>query len=186
MTQSYIELNNEMMIRKDGAFQFDKDAEAARRYFIDYVNQNTVFFHDLREKLDYLIENDYYEPEVIEQYDFADVKEIYRAAYEYKFRFPSFMSAFKFYNDYALKTNDGKKILERYEDRVTVVALFLGKGDAAKATEYLHVLMRQEFQPATPTFMNAGRKRRGEMVSCFLLEVGDSLNDISKAIDTSM
>ncbi|MFD2704667.1 class 1b ribonucleoside-diphosphate reductase subunit alpha [Salibacterium lacus] len=187
MTEKYIELNNEMMIRKDGgSFQFEKDTEAARRYFIDYVNQNTVFFHDLREKLDYLIENDYYEPEVIEQYDFADVKEIYRAAYDYKFRFPSFMSAFKFYNDYALKTNDGTKILERYEDRVTIVALFFGKGDAAKATEYLHVMMRQEFQPATPTFMNAGRKRRGELVSCFLLEVNDSLNDISKAIDTSM
>ncbi|MEC1426660.1 class 1b ribonucleoside-diphosphate reductase subunit alpha [Bacillus sonorensis] len=182
----YIELNNEIMIRKNGGFQFEKDAEAVRSYFIDYVNQNTVFFHDLREKLDYLIENDYYEREVFEPYTFDEIKAVYKAAYAKKFRFPSFMSAFKFYNDYALKTNDKKKILERYEDRIAICALFFAKGDAAKALEFAEMMIRQEYQPATPTFLNAGRKRRGELVSCFLLEVNDSLNDISRAIDISM
>ncbi|MED4309200.1 class 1b ribonucleoside-diphosphate reductase subunit alpha [Bacillus paralicheniformis] len=182
----YIELNNEIMIRKDGGFQFEKDAEAVRSYFIDYVNQNTVFFHDLREKLDYLIENDYYEREVFEPYTFDEIKAVYKAAYAKKFRFPSFMSAFKFYNDYALKTNDKKKILERYEDRIAICSLFFAKGDAAKAIEFAEMMIRQEYQPATPTFLNAGRKRRGELVSCFLLEVGDSLNDISRAVDMAM
>ncbi|PRS16583.1 ribonucleotide-diphosphate reductase subunit alpha [Bacillus paralicheniformis] len=181
----YIELNNEIMIRKNGGFQFEKDAEAVRSYFIDYVNQNTVFFHDLREKLDYLIENDYYEREVFEPYTFDEIKAVYKAAYAKKFRFPSFMSAFKFYNDYALKTNDKKKILERYEDRIAICALFFAKGDAAKAIEFAEMMIRQEYQPATPTFLNAGRKRRGELVSCFLLEVGDSLNDISMASSTA-
>ncbi|MGG4089695.1 class 1b ribonucleoside-diphosphate reductase subunit alpha [Bacillus licheniformis] len=182
----YIELNNEIMIRKNGGFQFEKDAEAVRSYFIDYVNQNTVFFHDLREKLDYLIENDYYEREVFEPYTFDEIKAVYKAAYAKKFRFPSFMSAFKFYNDYALKTNDKKKILERYEDRIAICALFFAKGNAAKAIEFAEMMIRQEYQPATPTFLNAGRKRRGELVSCFLLEVGDSLNDIQMAIGTAM
>lgn len=182
----YIELNNEIMIRKNGGFQFEKDAEAVRSYFIDYVNQNTVFFHDLREKLDYLIENDYYEREVFDPYTFDEIKAVYKAAYAKKFRFPSFMSAFKFYNDYALKTNDKKKILERYEDRIAICALFFAKGDAAKAVEFAEMMIRQEYQPATPTFLNAGRKRRGELVSCFLLEVGDSLNDISRAVDMAM
>ncbi|MED2979502.1 class 1b ribonucleoside-diphosphate reductase subunit alpha [Bacillus swezeyi] len=182
----YIELNNEIMIRKNGGFQFEKDAEAVRSYFIDYVNQNTVFFHDLREKLDYLIENDYYEREVFEPYTFDEIKAVYKAAYAKKFRFPSFMSAFKFYNDYALKTNDKKKILERYEDRIAICALFFAKGDADKAVEFAEMMIRQEYQPATPTFLNAGRKRRGELVSCFLLEVGDSLNDISRAVDMAM
>ncbi|MBT0952034.1 class 1b ribonucleoside-diphosphate reductase subunit alpha [Bacillus velezensis] len=183
---SYIELNNEIMIQKDGRFQFEKDLEAVRAYFIDYVNQNTVFFHDLREKLDYLRENDYYETEFLDAYTFDEIKAVYQAAYAHKFRFPSFMSAFKFYNDYALKTNDQTKILERYEDRVSIVALFFAGGDAAKAIEYVDLMMRQEYQPSTPTFLNAGRKRRGELVSCFLLEVNDSLNDISRAIDISM
>ncbi|UMQ50237.1 class 1b ribonucleoside-diphosphate reductase subunit alpha [Bacillus velezensis] len=183
---SYIELNNEIMIQKDGRFQFEKDLEAVRTYFIDYVNQNTVFFHDLREKLDYLRDNDYYETEFLDAYTFDEIKAVYQAAYAHKFRFPSFMSAFKFYNDYALKTNDGKKILERYEDRASIVALFFAGGDAAKAIEYVNLIMRQEYQPSTPTFLNAGRKRRGELVSCFLLEVGDSLNDIERAVGISM
>lgn len=183
---SYIELNNEIMIQKDGRFQFEKDLEAVRAYFIDYVNQNTVFFHDLREKLDYLRDNDYYETEFLDAYTFNEIKAVYQAAYAHKFRFPSFMSAFKFYNDYALKTNDGKKILERYEDRASIVALFFAGGDAAKAIEYVNLIMRQEYQPSTPTFLNAGRKRRGELVSCFLLEVGDSLNDIERAVGISM
>nr|WP_258395187.1 class 1b ribonucleoside-diphosphate reductase subunit alpha [Bacillus pumilus] len=174
------------MIQKDGRFQFEKDEEAVRAYFIDYVNQNTVFFHDLREKLDYLRDNDYYETEFLDAYTFDEIKAVYKTAYAAKFRFPSFMSAFKFYNDYALKTNDRKKILERYEDRIACCALYFGKGDGAKAIEFAELMIRQEYQPATPTFLNAGRKRRGEMVSCFLLEVNDSLNDISRAIDISM
>lgn len=182
----WIKLNNEIMIQKDGKFQFDKDKEAVHSYFVDYINQNTVFFHDLKEKLDYLIKNDYYEDEFLSEYTFEQIKSIYKIAYGYKFRFPSFMSAFKFYNDYALKTNDKTKILERYEDRVSIVALYCADGDYDKAIEEVHAMMKQEYQPATPTFLNAGRKRRGEMVSCFLLEVGDSLNDISRAIDTSM
>lgn len=174
------------MIQKDGKYQFEKDEEAVHSYFVDYINQNTVFFHDLREKLEYLIENDYYEEEFLYRYTFEQIKSIYKIAYSYKFRFPSFMSAFKFYNDYALKTNDKTKILERYEDRVSITALYCADGDYEKAVENVHTMMKQEYQPATPTFLNAGRKRRGEMVSCFLLEVDDSLNAISRAIDISM
>ncbi|MNH66477.1 Ribonucleoside-diphosphate reductase subunit alpha 2 [compost metagenome] len=174
------------MIQEDGKFQFEKDKEAVKSYFIDYINQNTVFFHDLKEKLDYLIENDYYEEEFLSKYTYEQTKSIYNIAYAKKFRFPSFMSAFKFYNDYALKTNDKKKILERYEDRVAVVALYLADGDYEKAERLVKTLINQELQPSTPTFLNAGRKRRGELVSCFLMEVNDSLNDISKAVDMSM
>ncbi|MDR0123069.1 class 1b ribonucleoside-diphosphate reductase subunit alpha [Bacillus pumilus] len=182
----WIQLNNEIMIQKDGKFQFEKDKEAVKSYFIDYVNQNMVFFHDLEEKLDYLKEHDYYEEEFLNLYSKEDIKKVFKFAYSFKFRFPSFMSAFKFYNDYALKTNDKMKILERYEDRISIVALFLAEGNTDKAMKYVESMIKQEYQPATPTFLNAGRKRRGEMVSCFLIEIGDSLNDISKAIDTSM
>lgn len=174
------------MIQKDGKFQFDKDKEAVHSYFVDYINQNTVFFHDLKEKINYLIKNDYYEEEFLSRYTFEEIKEVFKEAYAKKFRFPSFMSAFKFYNDYALKTNDKKKILERYEDRISIVALFFANGDKEKAKEFVRMMINQEYQPSTPTFLNAGRKRRGELVSCFLLEVNDSLNDISRAIDISM
>lgn len=184
----YVQLNNEIMERgKYGELLFnrDKDKEAAKAYFLDYVNLNTVYFHDLREKIDYLVENNYYEAELIDMYTFDQIKAVYKTAYAKKFRFPSYMSAFKFYNDYALKTNDGKKILERYEDRVSIVALFLANGDPTKAVDFANLLINQEYQPATPTFLNAGRARRGELVSCFLLEIGDSLNDINMAESTA-
>jgi ribonucleoside-diphosphate reductase alpha chain len=157
-----------------------------KQYFLQHVNANTVFFHDLKEKLDYLIKNEYYEKEFLNKYSFKQIKEVFNIAYKNKFRFPSFMSAFKFYNDYALKTNDKKKILERYEDRISIVALYLADGNFEKAKNLVKILINQEYQPATPTFLNVGRKRRGELVSCFLLEVNDSLNDISRAIDMSM
>lgn len=182
----WLKLNNEIMIRKEGVFQFEKDKEAAHSYFVDYINQNTVFFHDLREKLDYLIENNYYEDGFLQEYTYEQIKEIYDIAYQKKFRFPSYMSAFKFYNDYALRTNDKEKILERYEDRIAIVSLYLADGDFEKAKQITHMMINQEFQPATPTFLNAGRKRRGELVSCFLLEMNDSLNDIAMTENIAM
>ena len=111
----------------DGEIQFDKDREAARAYFLQHVNQNTVFFHDLDEKLDYLVENKYYEPEVLEQYDRAFIKTLFEYAYSKKFRFQTFLGAFKYYTSYTLKTFDGKRYLERFEDRVCMVALAPGR-----------------------------------------------------------
>ena len=55
----------------DGRIQFDADRQAARQYFLQHVNQNTVFFHSLEEKLGYLVREGYYENEVLEQYDAA-------------------------------------------------------------------------------------------------------------------
>lgn len=197
---NWIKLNNEIMTRdKNGTLQFDKDKEAVKAYFVEYVNQNTVFFHDLKEKLDYLIKNQYYESEFLGLYTFKQIKEVFNVAYNKKFRFPSYMSAFKFYNDYALKTNDGKKILERYEDRIAITALYFSQVletdengvtevvgiDFDKAKRTVKTLINQDYQPSTPSFLNAGRKRRGELVSCFLLEVGDSLNDINMAESTA-
>ena len=35
----------------DVRIQFERDKQAARQFFLQYVNTNTVFFHDLEEKL---------------------------------------------------------------------------------------------------------------------------------------
>ena len=34
----------------NGHIQFDADRKAARQYFLQHVNKNTVYFHDLEEK----------------------------------------------------------------------------------------------------------------------------------------
>lgn len=71
---------------ENGQIQFDKDREAANQYFLQHVNQNTVYFHDLEEKLKYLIDNKYYEPHVLDKYDFDFVKSLYKRAYSFKFQ----------------------------------------------------------------------------------------------------
>ena len=171
---------------KDGRIQLDKDKEAVKAYFKEHVNQNTVFFHNLREKLDYLIENDYIEQEVIEQYSFKFVKKLFKKLYNKKFRFDSFMGAYKFYTQYALKTNDGTRYLERYEDRIAFNALAMANGDEQLALDIAEEMIERRYQPATPTFLNLGRKRRGEFVSCFLIHFDDNMHSIGRGINSSL
>lgn len=170
----------------DGKIQFDKDRESARQYFLQHVNQNTVYFHDLEERIEYLIENDYYERGLIEMYKFEFIKELTKKAYGMKFRFPTFLGAFKFYTSYAMKTFDGKRYLERFEDRVVMTALGLAQGDEKLAEKLVEEIISGRFQPATPTFLNLGKAQRGELVSCFLLRIEDNMESISRGINSSL
>ena len=170
----------------NGKIQFDKDREAANQFFLQHVNQNTVYFHDLEEKIDYLINNKYYDPRVIEQYDFSFIKELFKRAYSYKFRFKSFLGAYKYYTSYTLKTFDGRRYLERFEDRVSMTALFLADGDTGLAERLVDEIMNGRFQPATPTFLNAGKQQRGELVSCFLLRIEDNMESIGRSINSAL
>ncbi len=184
---SYHELNAMLnLYGPDGEIQFEADQLAARQYFLDHVNTNTVFFHNLQEKLGYLVENDYYESETLEQYSDEFINAIFDRAYAAKFRFPTFLGAFKFYTSYALKTFDGDRYLERYEDRVTMVALHLARGDEQLACRMVDEMISGRFQPATPTFLNSGKKQRGELVSCFLLRIEDNMESIARAINSSL
>lgn len=170
----------------NGKIQFEKDREAANQFFLQHVNQNTVYFHDLEEKIDYLINNKYYDPQVIEQYDFSFIKELFKRAYSYKFRFKSFLGAYKYYTSYTLKTFDGRRYLERFEDRVSMTALFLADGDTGLAEHLVDEIMTGRFQPATPTFLNAGKAQRGELVSCFLLRIEDNMESIGRSINSAL
>ncbi len=170
----------------DGKIQFDKDREAAHQYFLQHVNQNTVFFHNQDEKLDYLIKENYYEREVLDEYSRNFVKTLLDRAYAKKFRFPTFLGAFKYYTSYTLKTFDGKRYLERFEDRVVMVALTLAAGDTALAEKLVDEIIDGRFQPATPTFLNSGKKQRGEPVSCFLLRIEDNMESIGRSINSAL
>ena len=184
---SYHELNAMINLwDKDGKMQLAKDKLAVRKYFIDHVNQNTVFFHSLKERLDYLVENEYYEKEILDQYRFEFIEELEKLAYSKKFRFDAFMGAYKFYTGYALKTFDGERYLERFEDRVVMVALALAEGKEDIAISMVEEIISGRFQPATPTFLNCGKKQRGEFVSCFLLRIEDNMESISRAINSAL
>jgi len=186
VAKNWILLNNEIMIKHDDEFSLHKDKEAVRAYFLEYVNKNTVFFYTLKEKIDYLIEQNYY-INFYEWFTYEEMETVYNFVFAKKFRFASFMAAFKFFQSYALRDDSGEKFLERYEDRVVAVALFLARHEGVeKAIAYAELFINQEYQPATPTFLNAGKKRSGELVSCFLDEIGDNLNGIGYAVDSAM
>ncbi|MDK9740105.1 class 1b ribonucleoside-diphosphate reductase subunit alpha [Vibrio sp. D404a] len=174
------------LLDDQGAIQFEADKQAARQFFLQHVNQNTVFFHNLDEKIDYLLREGYYESEVIEQYDRSFLHQIWQQAYQIKFRFRTFLGAYKFFTSYALKTRDGKRYLERFEDRVVMTALLLARGDCHFALALMEEIIHQRFQPATPTFINAGKKSRGELISCFLLRIEDNMESIGRAINSSL
>lgn len=181
----HIELNNMLMQRsEDGFFQLDKDREAVEA-FMEEVARKSVRFANTAEKIRYMIEKDFYE-NVLEIYSLEQVEEIYGITHAYRFDFPSYMAASKFYTDYAVKSDDRSLYLEHFPDRVAIVALHLARGDMSAARALAESMMERRLQPATPTFLNAGKSRRGEMVSCFLLELDDSLNSINYGIGTCM
>ena len=184
---SYQDLNAMINLwGQDQKLQLEKDKLAVRKYFLDHVNQNTVFFHSLQERLDYLVTNDYYDKTILDKYSFEFIEQLEKLAYSKKFRFQTFLGAFKFYTSYALKTFDGTRYLERFEDRVVMVALTLADGNEQHAIEMVEEIISGRFQPATPTFLNCGKQQRGEFVSCFLLRIEDNMESISRGINSAL
>jgi ribonucleoside-diphosphate reductase alpha chain len=179
-------LNNLLNIPKDGKIQLGKDKEAARAYFLEHVNPRTMFFHSLQEKLGYLVDNNYIKPELLNLYTGDFIKQLFKQVYAPKFRFRSFMGAYKFYSQYALQTDNRQNFLERYEDRLAFNALELANGNEEIAKGLADELISQRFQPATPTFLNIARSRAGEKVSCFLLSVADNMNSIGRSINSAL
>ncbi|MEX3622665.1 class 1b ribonucleoside-diphosphate reductase subunit alpha [Viridibacillus arvi] len=181
--KTYLKLNNDVLnsYSTTGQLELEKDREATRRYFLEYVNVRLRYFIDIEEKIRYLVDEGYYEKEFIDMYDMEFIKQLYKKAYDYNFRFPSFMSASKFYDSYAMKSRDGEEILEKYEDRIVIIALYLAQGDTTLAERSVEAMM-EAYQPATPTALNSGKKARGELVSCFKLSMDDSMNSIAENI----
>ncbi len=151
----------------DGKIQFDKDVQAARQYHLTDINNNMRWFTDLEEKIRTLVSENYYEAAVFEQYKGEFVKNLFKKTYEKKFRFSTFLGAFKFYSSYSMKTFNGERYIERFEDRVVMTALNLARGNEKLAVELMEEMISGRFQPATPTFLNSGKAQRGELVSCF-------------------
>jgi ribonucleoside-diphosphate reductase alpha chain len=181
--KSYLKLNNEVLNQysRTGKLDLVKDKEATRRYFLEHVNVKLRYFIDTEEKIRYLVDEGYYEPSFLQQYTMEFIERLYEKAYAYEFRFPSFMSASKFYESYAMKSRDGEEILEKYEDRIVIIALYLAQGDEQLAERAVEAII-SAYQPATPTALNSGKMARGELVSCFKLTMDDSMNSISQNI----
>lgn len=183
---TYFKLNNEINIPVNGQIPLAKDKEALAAFFKENVDPNTLTFDSLKDRLDYLVDHNYYEADFLSKYSLGFMEQLrdYLAAQD--FHFQSFMAAYKFYAQYALKTDDNDHYLESFEDRVFANALFFAGGDENLAQSLADEMIHQRYQPATPSFLNAGRARRGELVSCFLLQVSDDMNAIGRAINSAL
>lgn len=170
----------------NGQIPLHEDRKALKAFFQENVLPNTQKFADPLTKIQWLIQHDYWEEEFIRQYDSAFITRLYAYLSQQNFRFKSFMAAYKFYNQYALKTNDGHFYLEDFQDRVAANALYFAQGDEKLALQLADEMIHQRYQPATPSFLNAGRKRRGELVSCFLIQVTDDMNSIGRSINSAL
>ena len=177
----------------DGEIPLYYDGEALTDYLKNEIEPHTMHFSSLKERLQYLIQEDYVDEEVVGLYrgesgeiDSDFLEDLYQKIKEHDFAFKSFMGAYKFYNQYALKTDDSKTYLESFEDRVFLNALYLGNGNQNLATKIAEEMITQRYQPATPTFLNAGKKRRGEMVSCFLIDLDDSMLSIGRGVNSAL
>ncbi len=185
MNLEYIKENNKIKFTgEDGFYDLAHDKLAVEIFMQEITNKFLTFDSHIS-KLDYLIDNKYY-VDFKKVYNDMDINSFYKKAYSYKFKFESFMAISLFYKNYALKSYDGKNILETYEDRVICCAMHLAQGDVDYCNELIHVMMLQCYQPATPTFSNSGLYNSGELVSCFLLDIDDSLNSIAYNLSTAM
>ncbi|WP_159340349.1 MULTISPECIES: class 1b ribonucleoside-diphosphate reductase subunit alpha [Leclercia] len=171
---------------EDGKIQFSKDREAVDAFFNAHVRPNSVTFASPQARLDYLLREGYYDPGVLARYESSVVLALFAHAHASGFRFQTFLGAWKFYTSYTLKTFDGKRYLESFEDRVVMVALTLARGDETLARQLTDEILAGRFQPATPTFLNGGKAQRGELVSCFLLRIEDNMESIGRAVNSAL
>ena len=181
----YIEYNNKIKQKdEDGFYNLEYDKKALKYYLSSIVGSSKHFVDNI-DKMDFLINNNYY-IDFYELYTRTQIIELQNFAYNKNFEFQSFMAVSKFYESYALKTLDKKEFLETYEDRVIACSLYLASGDVEFAKELIEAIINQEYQPATPTFLNSGKSNTGELISCFLLKIDDSLNSINYTLSTAM
>ena len=170
----------------EGRIPFEKDRQAVEVFMTAQIQPNTLSFVSQEDKLTWLVREGYYDPQVLAGYDRAFVLALFAHARRAAFRFQTFLGAWKFYTSYALKTFDGKHYLEDFADRCVMVALTLAQGDEQQARQLMEEMLSGRFQPATPTFLNAGKLQRGELISCFLLRIEDNMESIGRAVNSAL
>jgi ribonucleoside-diphosphate reductase alpha chain len=180
-------LNAELNIWGAGRhIQFERDLVAEQSYMITDVEPNEKRFPTEHDRVHWLVDNGYYEHDLVDLYTDEFIDRIHGLGRSEWKAFGSFMGVYKFYQQYAMRTGDGKTHLEDFVERAVATALKLAQGDEDFATRIAHAIITRQYQPATPTFLNAGKVRRGEYVSCYLLRTEDNMESIGRNINSAL
>ncbi len=182
----YIALNARIALKsEDGGLQLQYEKESVESY-VNEIGTRLRQYPTEHARIADLVNDGYYDPDVFSGYCPGFAEELKEYALSFRHEFPTLMSALKFYGSYAMLSRDNKEVLETFEDRAVMNALFLGGGDAVLARGLVKDIIENKYQPATPTFLNAGKKQRGEFVSCFSILVEDDMNSIGRSINTAL
>ena len=87
---TYFDLNNEINIPINGQIQLGKDKEALEAFLNENVKPNTKQFSSIKERINYLIQNNYYEEEFISKYSFEFIEKLYDYLKKEDFHFKTF------------------------------------------------------------------------------------------------
>ncbi|QIW89139.1 ribonucleotide reductase of class Ib (aerobic), alpha subunit [Staphylococcus phage Twort] len=182
----WIDLNNEVtQLDENGKNKLYKDKEALEEYS-KYIEKNTRNFDNEVERVRTLTKEGTYD-KVFDSIPDTIIEEMTKLAYSFNFQFQSFMACQKFYESYAVTQydkDDNPIFVEDYEQHNVRVALYLFQDDYVKAREMLIQLMEQTLQPATPVYLNSGLGKRGELSSCYLFIVDDTIESINFITDS--
>ena len=77
---------------REGRIQFGKDHDAVDAFFAAHVRPNSVTFASQDERLDYLVNEGYYEERVLSRYNRAFVVRLFERAHASGFRFQTFLA----------------------------------------------------------------------------------------------
>lgn len=182
----HILLNAEIKIKKNNFFQLKKDLEAMESFIKNVFNPNYMKFNSQYDRVKWMIDKNYYVRKLTEWYTKKQINELGNYIKSFNHEFKSYMAAKKFLDEYAVKSRNKKIYLENYNDRVVVIALYLGQGNFKKAKNIAEVIITGKYQPATPTFQDSGVYNQGDLVSCFLLEMDDNLESIVYNLGNAM
>lgn len=170
----------------EGRIQFEKDTLAVEQFHLQHVLPRSRQFASQHARLNWLVEKGYYDDALLRGYERGFIIALFEKAHNSGFQFKTFLGAWKYYTSYTLKSYDGKQYLEHFEDRVCMVALTLAQGNEKLACHLMEEMLSGRFQPATPTFLNCGKRQRGRLVSCFLLRIEDNMESIGRAVNSAL
>lgn len=170
---------------QNGHVDLESNRMATNAYLNQEVYPNLIWFDSLIEKINWMCHNKYWDPNVFKPYTYKEIVALFNRAYSMNYTYKSYFGALLFHKTYTVKSSVPGLFLERFEDRAVMTALRCSV-NFDHALKSITSIVSGTYQPATPTFSNSGKVNSGDLVSCFLLSLDDTMNNITTRISEIM